>query len=41
MTRDIVIVTFLAVLELIRRHRVLFEQSEAFADIRLLARAPA
>lgn len=31
-----VIVTFLAILELIRRNRVAFEQDSAFADIRLL-----
>jgi segregation and condensation protein A len=35
MTRDAVIVTFLAILELIRRRRVGFEQPEAFDDIRL------
>jgi segregation and condensation protein A len=35
-TREIVIVTFLAILELIRRHRVRYEQPEAFDDIRLL-----
>jgi segregation and condensation protein A len=36
MTREVVIVTFLAVLELIRRHRIGFEQPELFDDIRLL-----
>ncbi len=35
MTREIIIVTFLAILELIRRHRLSFEQPEAFDDIRL------
>lgn len=35
-TREIVIVTFLAILELIRRHRVRYEQPAAFDDIRLL-----
>jgi segregation and condensation protein A len=37
MTRDVVIVTFLAILELIRRRRIRFEQPEAFDDIRLWA----
>ncbi len=37
MTRDVIVVTFLAILELIRRHRVAFEQTEAFDDIRLFA----
>ena len=37
MTRDVIVVTFLAILELIRRHRVAFEQLEAFDDIRLFA----
>lgn len=36
MTRDVVIVTFLALLELIRRHRVTFDQPELFDDIRIL-----
>jgi segregation and condensation protein A len=36
MSRDVIIVTFLAILELIRRRRVSFEQPEAFDDIRLL-----
>lgn len=36
MTREVIIVTFLAILELIRRHRLAFEQPEAFDDIRLL-----
>lgn len=40
MTREVVIVTFLAVLELIRRHRIGFEQPDLFDDIRLLP-APA
>ena len=35
MTREVVIVTFLAMLELIRRHRVAFEQPELFDDIRI------
>jgi segregation and condensation protein A len=39
MTRDVVIVTFLAILELIRRRRIRFEQPEAFDDIRLWAKA--
>lgn len=34
-TREIVIATFLAVLELIRRRRVAYSQPEAFDDIRL------
>jgi segregation and condensation protein A len=41
MTRDVVIVTFLAILELIRRHRLRFEQSEPFDDIRLIAKTAA
>jgi len=41
MTRDVIVVTFLAILELIRRHRVAFEQTEAFDDIRLFAMAAA
>jgi segregation and condensation protein A len=36
MSRDVIVVTFLAILELIRRRRILFEQPEAFDDIRLL-----
>ncbi|MEO6834945.1 MAG: segregation/condensation protein A [Candidatus Tumulicola sp.] len=36
MTREVVIVTFLAILELIRRHRIAVEQAELFDDIRLL-----
>jgi len=36
MTREVIIVTFLAVLELIRRSRIVCEQPEAFDDIRLL-----
>jgi segregation and condensation protein A len=35
LTRDVVIVTFLAILELIRRHRIGFDQPRAFDDIRL------
>ena len=34
-TREIVIVTFLAILELVRRHRVTYQQPAAFDDIRL------
>jgi segregation and condensation protein A len=41
MTRDVIVVTFLAILELIRRRRLAFEQTEAFDDIRLFARAAA
>ena len=37
MTRDVIVVTFLAILELVRRRRVAFEQPEAFDDIRLFA----
>ena len=37
MTREVVIVTFLAILELVRRNRVAFEQPEHFDDIRLFA----
>lgn len=35
MTREVIIVTFLAVLELVRRGRLAFDQPEAFDDIRL------
>jgi segregation and condensation protein A len=35
MGRDVIVVTFLAILELVRRHRVAFEQPAAFDDIRL------
>lgn len=35
MTRDTIIVTFLAILELIRRHRIQYDQPELFDDIRL------
>jgi segregation and condensation protein A len=35
MTREIVVVTFLALLELVRRHRIGFTQEQPFADIRL------
>jgi segregation and condensation protein A len=38
-TREIIIATFLAVLELVRRHRLAVEQPEAFDDIRLFAHA--
>ena len=41
MTRDVIIVTFLAVLELIKRRRVTFEQDEPFDDIRLFVKAAA
>lgn len=41
MTRDVIIVTFLAVLELIKRRRVSFEQDEPFDDIRIFAKAAA
>jgi segregation and condensation protein A len=40
MTREVVIVTFLAILELIRRHRIVVEQPELFDDIRLLPIEP-
>jgi segregation and condensation protein A len=36
MTREVIIVTFLAILELIRRHRVEFEQPDLDDDIRIL-----
>jgi segregation and condensation protein A len=35
MTREVIIVTFLAILELVRRHRVAFEQEDINDDIRL------
>lgn len=35
MTREVIIVTFLAILELVRRHRVAFEQPDLEDDIRL------
>ncbi|HTU70699.1 MAG TPA: segregation/condensation protein A [Candidatus Baltobacteraceae bacterium] len=35
MTRDVIIVTFLAILELVRRHRVDFQQPDHDDDIRL------
>ena len=41
MTREVIIVTFLAILELIRRRRLAFEQPQAFDDIRLFAAAKA
>ena len=37
MGRDVIVITFLAILELIRRRRLAFEQPEAFDDIRLFA----
>lgn len=37
MHRDAIIVTFLAILELIRRHRIDFDQPDLFDDIRLFA----
>jgi segregation and condensation protein A len=37
MTRDVIVVTFLAILELVRRRRLGFEQPEAFDDIRLFS----
>jgi len=36
MTREVIIVTFLAILELVRRHRVEFEQPDLDDDIRIL-----
>ncbi len=36
MTREVIIVTFLAILELVRRHRIEFEQAGIDDDIRLL-----
>ena len=36
MTRDVIVVTFLAILELVRRHRISYEQPELFDDIKLL-----
>jgi segregation and condensation protein A len=41
LTRDVIIVTFLAMLELIRRRRIAFEQVQPLDDIRLLAIAAA
>jgi segregation and condensation protein A len=41
MSRDVIVVTFLAILELIRRRRIAFEQPEAFDDIRLFPIAKA
>lgn len=43
MTREVIIVTFLAILELVRRHRVAFEQADLDDDIRLfpVSRIPA
>ncbi len=41
MTRDVVIVTFLALLELVRRHRLDYEQLAPFDDIRLFPHAAA
>lgn len=37
MTREVIVVTFLAILELIRRRRISFEQPEAYDDIRIFA----
>jgi segregation and condensation protein A len=36
MTREVIIITFLAILELVRRHRVEFEQPDLDDDIRIL-----
>ena len=36
MTREVIIVTFLAILELVRRHRIAFEQPDLEDDIMLL-----
>ncbi len=36
MTREVIIVTFLAILELVRRHRIEFEQADIDDDIQLL-----
>jgi segregation and condensation protein A len=41
MSRDVIVVTFLAILELIRRRRIAFEQPAAFDDIRLFPIAKA
>ena len=41
MTRDSIIVTFLAILELVRRHRLEFEQPELFDDITIFLPRPA
>lgn len=41
MTRDVIVVTFLAILELIRRRRIRFEQTAAFDDIVLFPKAAA
>jgi segregation and condensation protein A len=35
MTREVILVTFLAILELVRRHRIEFEQADIEDDIRL------
>ena len=37
MTREVIIVTFLAILELVRRNRIAFDQPDVFDDIRLFA----
>ncbi|HEV7180302.1 MAG TPA: segregation/condensation protein A [Candidatus Baltobacteraceae bacterium] len=37
MTREVIIITFLAILELVRRNRIAFEQPELFDDIRLFS----
>jgi segregation and condensation protein A len=41
MTREVIVVTFLAILELIRRRRIAFEQPEAFDDIHLVPKGAA
>jgi segregation and condensation protein A len=41
MTREVIIVTFLAVLELVRRNRIAYDQPELFDDIRLFPIPPA
>lgn len=41
MTREVIIVTFLAILELVRRRRIEFEQPELTDDIRLFPLQPA
>jgi len=37
MAREVIIVVFLAILELVRRHRVAYDQPQSFDDIRLFA----
>ena len=41
MTREVIIVTFLAILELVRRHRLAFDQPTMEDDIRLFPNPPA